>query len=345
MIRTRIAGDALPPTETAVRTPSWRRCEAMAARGFVSTAAPKELEGAVARLAGEPVADAAHGHDLERRHAGELLAQQAHLDVDRLAIAGELVTPHVFEQHVARVDAAWVREQIGQQVELARGELHVPAGEHDAACCSVDGEVADGVALRYRARFVGLGRRAPQHRVDASQDFADGERLGDVVIGAQLEPDDLVDLGVLGREHDDRHAAALAQGAAEIKAAHAREHQVEEDQVRTRGAGGAQARGPIRGFLDGEPGGDKVVLEHLADALVILHNEDAPGVAVSAGPCHPSSITCPDWRNTMSSATFVTRSEIRSRLCATRSSVTERSAPSVSTWPLPISLTRLSKTR
>src|ERR1700694_989733 len=99
MIRTRIAGDALATTETAVRNPSWRRCEAMTARGLVSMAAPKELEGAVARLAVEPVADAAHGHDLERRHAGELLAQPAHVAGDRPAIAGELVTPNVFAEH------------------------------------------------------------------------------------------------------------------------------------------------------------------------------------------------------------------------------------------------------
>src|SRR4029077_7504010 len=113
--------------------------------------------------------------------------------------------------------------------------------------------------------------------------------------------------------------------------------QVEEDQVRARGARGAQACRPVGRLVDREPGRDQVVLEHLPDALVVLDDQDAPGVAVVARACHPSSMTWPDWRKPMSSATFVTRSEIRSRLWATSSSVTERSAPSVSTWPLPIS--------
>src|SRR5438445_374749 len=212
-----------------------------------------------------------------------------------------------------------------------------------AAGGPVDAEGPDQVLLRDRLRLVGLGLGATEHRVYSCQDLANREGLRDVVVGAQLEPDDLVDLGVLGRDDDDRHAAALAKRAAEVEAAHARQHQVEEDEIRTGGAGSAQTRGTVRGLLDGEARGGEVVLQHVADALVVFNDQNA--TRVGGGAAHPSSTTWPVSRNTMSSATLVTRSAMRSRLWATRSKVTARRAPSESVLPVPISEISSSNTR
>ena len=63
---------------------------------------------------------------------------------------------------------------------------------------------------------------AAQLRAHAADQLADRERLGHVVVGADLEPDDLVDLGVLGGQQDDRHRAAGADVAADVEAAAAR---------------------------------------------------------------------------------------------------------------------------
>src|SRR5947209_6556278 len=104
-------------------------------------------------------------------------------------------------------------------------------------------------------------------------------------------------------------------------------------------AGAARAPCGIAGLRAPETRRYEVVLEHLPDALVILDDEDAAGARVVAA--QPSSTTWPVSRKTMSSATFVTRSAIRSRLWATRSRVTARSAPSESV-PFPISATRSS---
>ncbi len=51
------------------------------------------------------------------------------------------------------------------------------------------------------------GRRvghAPQHGADARHQLARRERLDDVVVGPELEPDDAIGLVATGREHDDR---------------------------------------------------------------------------------------------------------------------------------------------
>ena len=53
---------------------------------------------------------------------------------------------------------------------------------------------------------------------DAGRELAQGERLRDVVVGAELEPDDLVELGVLGRQHHDRHAGFGADDAGDLDA-------------------------------------------------------------------------------------------------------------------------------
>src|SRR5258706_5856214 len=296
-------------------------------------------------LAVEAVSDPSYGHDLERGPRRELLAQPADVNVDRLAVAGELAAPYVLQQRVARVNASREREQVRDQVELASGQLDVSSIEDHAPCGPVDAEGADRILFGDRLRLVGFRLRSAEHRVHSCQDLANREGFGDVVVGAELEPDDLVDLGVLRRDDDDRHTAALAQRAAEVEAAHAGQHQVEQDEVWSGAAGGSQTRRAVGRFLHGEPGRGEGVPQHLADALVVLHDPHVAGVGGGRGAIHPSSTTWPVSRNTMSSATLVTRSAMRSRLWATSRSVTARRAPSESVWPLPISEMSSSKTR
>ncbi len=65
----------------------------------------------------------------------------------------------------------------------------------------------------------------------AADQLADRERLGDVVVGADLEADDLVHLGVLGGQEDDRNRAAGAHVAADVEAGLAGHHDVEDQEV------------------------------------------------------------------------------------------------------------------
>src|SRR4029077_6668139 len=114
--------------------------------GAVGTAVAID-SGSACLLPVEAVADAADGHDLERRHVGELLAQPPHVNVHRLAVARELMTPHVLEQRVARVHPTGVGEQVGQQVELALGQLDVAVVHDDPPGRTVDRELPEDVAL------------------------------------------------------------------------------------------------------------------------------------------------------------------------------------------------------
>jgi hypothetical protein len=84
-----------------------------------------------------------------------------------------------------------------------------------------------------------LRRAAAKHRLDAREELARGERLDEVVVGARLEPGDLVGLAAAAGEEDDRHRDRAPLGAQlprEGKPGRVREHPVEEDQLRERRA-------------------------------------------------------------------------------------------------------------
>ena len=74
-------------------------------------------------------------------------------------------------------------------------------------------------------------RDPAEHRVDAQRELARAERLGHVVVGADLEADHPVGLLAQRGQHDDRDVALLPQPAAHLDAVDARQHQVEHDEV------------------------------------------------------------------------------------------------------------------
>ena len=79
----------------------------------------------------------------------------------------------------------------------------------DAMAGAIERQPADLDASR-RCRS---GAAAPQHRIDARQQLARRERLGDVVVGAAIEAGDLVALGGARRQHDHRQVARVATRA------------------------------------------------------------------------------------------------------------------------------------
>ena len=72
---------------------------------------------------------------------------------------------------------------------------------------------------------------ATHHALDPCQQFARVERLGHVVVGTDLQPDDAVhDLARTG-DHDDADVVVLAQVARQREAVFARQAQVEQHDV------------------------------------------------------------------------------------------------------------------
>jgi hypothetical protein len=87
-----------------------------------------------------------------------------------------------------------------------------------------------------------LPHAAAQHRPHARHHFPRAEGLRDVVVRAELEPEQLVRLFVARREHDDRRRPLGANPPAHLPPVHARQHEIEHHQIgpqpRHRGEGG-----------------------------------------------------------------------------------------------------------
>ena len=77
------------------------------------------------------------------------------------------------------------------------------------------------------------GRRmAPAQRVHARHELGKRERLDDVVVGARIQPGDTVgDLAARGEDEDGHRVLPAAQGPEQGEAVHAREPDVEHDEV------------------------------------------------------------------------------------------------------------------
>ena len=104
-----------------------------------------------------------------------------------------------------------------QQAELRRRQGHHPlaAFTNDAALCTdVKGDVPEAVRFWCAGRIRRL--YPPQHRAGAGHQLAWAERLGDVIVGAQLQPDQLVGLLDASGQHDDRHVRRAPQLPAHV---------------------------------------------------------------------------------------------------------------------------------
>ena len=111
---------------------------------------------------------------------------------------------------------------------------------------------------------------------DAGEEHRQLEGLGDVVVGAGVEPVDLVAVGGVAGEHQDRALdALLAQQAAELAAVHVGQADVEDDEVVVLLAGAGEAALAVAGLEDVELlGQHELVRQRLAQVGVVVHEED-----------------------------------------------------------------------
>ena len=169
-----------------------------------------------------------------------------------------------------------LRDEEGEQLEGLGLERHRLAVAQDA----VAGEVhLDAAEIHERRRGLRRGQLlgAAEDRADAGGELAQAERLGHVVVRAELQAHDLVHLAVAGREHDDRDLRLRAEDPADLDAGQLRQHEVEQHQVRLVGAEPDQRLAAVRG------GNGPVALElerfdeGLAEGRLVVHDEDRAG--------------------------------------------------------------------
>src|SRR3954470_5122789 len=218
------------------------------------------------------VADAANSHD-DLRTLGvalDLGPQTLHMDIDEPGVRRVPVTPDLFQQHLPGEDLPGLACERHEQVELQRSQRYDLAVATYRVTRDIDGEVPD---------LERLGRgliRAPEPSPDPGDELLGLERLDDVVVGARLQAEDDVDRVGLGRQHDDRDPRLGADLPADLDAVLARQHDVEQHQVRPARPEGLQGLCAGRAARGGERPPAEADAQHLPQ----------PGVAVD--PQHTS---------------------------------------------------------
>src|SRR5436190_9531989 len=217
----------------------------------------------------EGVPDEADRPDQRRPEPVELLAQVAHVRLDDVGVAAEVVVPYVVQDLPLRQDAPRVEHEEAEQVELGAGELDELVAAPDLARLLVQGQVREAEHLRL------VRVRPPQNGAYARDDLGEAERLRHVVV-ADGEALELVLRRILRGEEDHRRPLMpVPQAARDREAVQVREHHVEDDQVGAEVVDRLLGASPGRGLarleaLVAERGGDGV-----GDRLLVVHDEDA----------------------------------------------------------------------
>ena len=179
-------------------------------------------------------------------------------------------------QRLARHAGAAAGAQQPQDLALALGQADDLRAVAQFAALQREGERAEArhAAVALRRRRAG----APQHRADAQQQLARFERLGEIIVDADLQPAHAIGrLGARG-QHDDRHVGALAQAFGEGEAVFARHHHVEDDEVEGEVGEKAARLGGRGGDGDAMAVLRKIGRQQVAQAAVVVDHQHMGGV-------------------------------------------------------------------
>src|SRR5215831_2008230 len=137
-----------------------------------------------------------------------------------------VVAPDFFEQSIAAESLARMAKEVLQKIELLGGKLHGLPGAGHLTSAQVDLDLAK------RVTFLGNAVGTAEDSLDTGQQLADGERLGNIIVGTELQADNLVHFLTARRQHNHWHRRALGlKLLAHVQPTHFGHHHVENHEV------------------------------------------------------------------------------------------------------------------
>ena len=179
------------------------------------------------------------GLDVNRMCGVGLDAAADAVDVnhDGRRVADGVEAPDVLEELFFREDDAGMLGEECQEFVLFVREGELFFAEEDAVREALDAQLAAHELLRWRGSRLGRARFRPlpqdalvarDMRFHAGDELAGRKRLRDVVVGAEAEAADLVDVLAARRDDEDGHFALRADVTADGEAVAPRQHDVEQ---------------------------------------------------------------------------------------------------------------------
>jgi len=140
-----------------------------------------------------------------------------------------IISPNLVQDHFTAHDSALMKDQELQETEFFGRQIKVFFALGGGFLLEIDRHISERIFLD----VLGLRLAAAKDRSDPGKELFLAERLEEIVIRAELEPQDSIDLVFfLTREDNDRRVdSLLPEHPANIQPAQGRKHQVQDDQV------------------------------------------------------------------------------------------------------------------
>ena len=198
----------------------------------------------------------------------DLVAQSRDRSIDGPHGARRNRTPHLLNQLVA-VDGPLrpLGEKL-QDFEFPIGERNSSRRTDRAASNEVDRDPTEADDIDYPAG-------SPEHGADPGKQLRHVERLGDVIVGPQLESTKFVHSQPARRQKDDGNLSGLPNQGDELESAALGQHHIEQDQVRHERFRRAKRLISVRRALHAEPFDDQFVPEYFGQRTVIIDDQDS----------------------------------------------------------------------
>ena len=221
-------------------------------------------------------ADAVNGFDdvvaVHGRQLGADIADMAvdgavrHLDVELIGRTHDLL---------AAEDERRPCQKCPQDSEFNGGEAKLSARKLGDVLIGIDRQLA--LRKRGHGRLCILPARSDtaQDDVHAGDEFARAEGFCDIVVTADLQAQDAIDLVVAGGEKKDRNVGGLSDFAADVQSVEFRHADIQNDQIRPVGGKARQCFLAVARLEDSHSGLLQCNTDDLADVQVVVNDENA----------------------------------------------------------------------
>ncbi len=220
----------------------------------------------------ETVAEAPNGLDPAPAFS-ELLAQPHDMHVYCAMLDRSIVSQGTIDEFIPRKNASRPRSEEVKEAKLCGGKFHSVTCARNLVPCYVDleGSMANDVS-----RLL-VSADPPQHGLHPRRKLPRAERLRNIVVRAQFQADDAVSLRVLGGQHDEGDPGRPLVGAqplAHFEPVDARQHEIDQNQVRSAVDSLSKTRLAVRRREDLETLAPQVVTDQFDQVFFIVDDEN-----------------------------------------------------------------------
>ena len=166
-----------------------------------------------------------------------------------------------------------VFRQISQQLKFLGGKLFLLPVDPYPPGCLIDLESPDLNQIVLGGRAAHQPVVSGQMRLDSGHQLTGREGLCDIVVRSKSQAADLVDILLLGRNHQNRGVLHFPDPLADLKAVHSRKHQIQNKHVVISRQGLFTARVAVRLNLHRKTAQFQIVLLQLSDRQFIFDNQ------------------------------------------------------------------------